>query len=96
MALDLRARSSARAADLPARSFDLARRGVAPPLTKTRLLSSKIEKFSGRGHTLPTPYPFGARPPNLQQKSPPLTNFTNMPRVGQLFIDSRISLNTKE
>jgi len=29
---DLRARSLARAADLPARSFDLARPGVAPPL----------------------------------------------------------------
>ena len=32
MAVDVRARSLARAVDLPARSFDLARPGVAPPL----------------------------------------------------------------
>ena len=32
MAVDVRARSLARAVNLPARSFDLARPGVAPPL----------------------------------------------------------------
>jgi len=54
MAVDVRARSLARAVDLPVRSFDLARPGVAPPLGVARIFygvhffSQKIDHLFSR------------------------------------------------
>ena len=62
MAVDVRARSLARAVDLPAKSFHLARPGVAPPLL-LHLINTEQHQVFANPQTVPT---------NLRAMSPPV------------------------